>query len=162
MDDYVAKPVAFEDMAAVLARWAPLGRGPETAAPAAPTPSASPLDARVLGQLRALDVPGSGFLHGVIALFLGTTPGRMDALEEACRRGDAATVRMLAHALRSTCGNVGAQRMHDLCRQLEEEAEGGTDTLEPLAQALRAEYARVREALEAEQRRVRPPAPKAS
>ena len=62
----------------------------------------------------------------------------------------------------STCGNVGARRMHDLCRQLEDEAEQGTDTLEPLAQALRAEYRRVREALEAEQRRVRPPAPKAS
>ena len=161
MDDYVAKPVAFEDLAAVLARWAPVPRAAAISEPV-PTPPASPLDPRVLGQLRALDVPGSGFLHGVIGLFLGTTPGRIDAAFEACRRRDAATVRALAHALRSTCGNVGAQRMHDLCRQLEDEAERGADDLEPLAQALRAEYARVREALEAEQRRARPPAPKAS
>jgi CheY-like chemotaxis protein/HPt (histidine-containing phosphotransfer) domain-containing protein len=162
MDDYIAKPVAFDELAEMMARWAPIARGPELVEPAAALPPASPLDPRVLGQLRALDVPGSGFLHGVIALFLSSTPGRVDALGEACRRRDVATVRMLAHGLRSTCGNVGAQRMHDLCRQLEEDADRGTDTLASLSDSLRSEYGRVREALEAEQRRARPPAPKAS
>jgi HPt (histidine-containing phosphotransfer) domain-containing protein len=98
----------------------------------------------------------------VIGLFLATVPGRVDALSEACRRGDTATVRTLAHSLRSASGNVGAQRMHDRCRELEEEAEQGTEGLEALAQALRDEYGHVREALQAEQRRARPPAPKAS
>jgi CheY-like chemotaxis protein len=162
MDDYIAKPVAFEELAALLARWAPVERLAEAAAPPASSPSGSPLDARVLGQLRALDAPGSGFLHGVIGLFLATAPGRIDALSEASRRGDTATVRTLAHALRSACGNVGAQRMHDLCREIEDEAERGPAGREALAQALRDEYGHVREALQAEQRRARPPAPKAS
>src|SRR5262249_22144139 len=75
MNDYVAKPVAFEALAAVLERWVPRGGRP---AEARSTPAAaaatSPLDERVVDQLRALDAPGSGFFEGVVGLFLDTTP----------------------------------------------------------------------------------------
>jgi HPt (histidine-containing phosphotransfer) domain-containing protein len=67
----------------------------------------------------------------------------------------------MGHALRSTCGNVGAKRMHDLCASLEERADRPASELEPLVQALLEEYEQVRSALEAEQRRTRPAAPRA-
>jgi CheY-like chemotaxis protein/HPt (histidine-containing phosphotransfer) domain-containing protein len=159
MDDYIAKPVAFEDLAAALARWVP---GDDTERP--PAPSALPaagLDARVLGQLRALDTPGSGFFHGVIGLFLATAPARVDALAAAVRRADAAAVQSLAHALRSTCGNVGAKAMHDLCVSIEEGADLSLEELEPILKELLDEFRFVQTALEAEQRRARPATPRA-
>ena len=161
MDDYISKPVAFEDLAAALRRWVP-GRETVEGAPAPKAPSAAGLDPRVLGELRALDTPGSGFFHGVIGLFLATAPGRLDALTAAVRAADAEAVRRLGHALRSTCGNVGAKRMHDLSASIEERAERPAAELEPLLQALLDEYAQVRSALEAEQRRTPPATPRAS
>ncbi|HEY8150356.1 MAG TPA: Hpt domain-containing protein, partial [Vicinamibacteria bacterium] len=105
---------------------------------------------------------GSGFFHGVIGLFLATAPGRLDALAAAVRKADAEAVRSLAHALRSTCGNVGAKTMHDLCAALEERADRAPADLAPMLQALLDEYRQVQTALEAEQRRTRPAAPRAS
>jgi HPt (histidine-containing phosphotransfer) domain-containing protein len=118
------------------------------------------MDPRVLGELRALDTPGSGFFQGVIGLFLSTAPGRLEALVAAVRSGDADAVRRLGHALRSTCGNVGAKTMHDLCASIEEGADRPSAELEPLVQALIGEYEQVRSALEAEQRRTRPATPR--
>ncbi len=161
MDDYISKPVAFEDLAAALRRWVPREDSGEGMPAPPPSPSAG-LDARVLGQLRALDTPGSGFFHGVIGLFLATAPGRLDALAAAVGKADAGTVRSLAHALRSTCGNVGAKTMHDLCAALEERAERAPAELETVLQALLDEYGQVQTALEAEQRRTRPAAPRTS
>ncbi|HET6898309.1 MAG TPA: response regulator, partial [Vicinamibacteria bacterium] len=159
MDDYISKPVAFEDLAAALRRWVP--RGDAGDAPHAPAAPGAGLDTRVLGELRALDAPGSGFFQGVIGLFLSSAPGRLDALSAAARSADAGAVRSLAHALRSTCGNVGAKKMHDLCASLEERADRPAAELEPLVQALLQEYEQVRTALEAEQRRTRPASPRA-
>ncbi len=159
MDDYIAKPVLFEQLAAVLERWAPVaGVKAGAPGPAAPGAASSPLDERVVGQLRALDIPGSGFFHGVIGLFLDTTPARLDALSAAASGHDLRRAQTLAHALRSTCGNVGATRMHDLCAGIEECALDAE--LEPRVRALLEEFREVRQALETEQRRARPPAPR--
>jgi PAS domain S-box-containing protein len=160
MDDYIAKPVAVEDLALVLRRWVP--RDDDRARGGGSPPPAATLDARVVSELRGLDTPGSGFFHGVIGLFLDTTPGRVEALAAAARGGDTDAVRALAHGLRSTCGNVGAKRMTDLCAQIEELAPRGTAALEPLVAALLAELRLVREALEGEQRRARPAAARPS
>jgi CheY-like chemotaxis protein/HPt (histidine-containing phosphotransfer) domain-containing protein len=161
MDDYISKPVAFEDLAAALRRWVP-GDGAEEGKAAPSTSPSDGLDARVLGQLRALDTPGSGFFQGVIGLFLATAPGRLEALAAAVREGDATAVGSLAHALRSTCGNVGAKTMHDLCAALEARADRAPAELEPVVRALREEYRQVQTVLEAEQRRTRPATPRTS
>jgi two-component system, sensor histidine kinase and response regulator len=161
MDDYISKPVSFEDLATALRRWVPSGDTAESV-PAPSAPAAAGLDARVLGELRALNTPGSGFFHGVIGLFLATAPGRLEALAAAVRRADAAAVRSLGHALRSTCGNVGAKTMHDLCVSIEDRAHRPAAELEPILQSLLDEYREVKSALEAEQRRARPATPRAS
>jgi CheY-like chemotaxis protein len=162
MDDYIAKPMAVEDLAMVLRRWVPVEEGAPEALATPVVPAAPALDARTVSELRALDAPGSGFFHGVIGLFLATAPGRLDALVAAARSADADAVRALAHGLRSTCGNVGAKGMADLCAQIEERARQGPSALDPLIGALVAELGLVREALEAEQRRARPATPRAS
>jgi len=155
MDDYIAKPVVFEQLAAILARWAPVSGAPAEAS----SPSAAPaarLDERVVDQLRALDSPGSGFFDGVVGMFLDTTPTRLDALARAAAAGDVPALQAAAHALRSTCGNLGARRMHDLCAQIEEAAGAGATDLPVRVEALREEFTGVRQALEGERRRARP------
>src|SRR5262249_35136481 len=122
--------------------------------------AASSLDERVVDQLRALDTPGSGFFEGVVALFLDTTPGRLDALEAAVAKSDVPSARALAHALRSPCGNVGARRMHDLWAELEQRATEEAGTLGARVRAPAAESLQVRQAREAEQRPARPTAPR--
>jgi CheY-like chemotaxis protein len=158
MDDYISKPVAFEDLAAVLRLWVPRTASGAEEAGRAPLATAT-FDGRMLAELRALDTPGSGFFHGVIGLFLSTVPGRLEALTQAVAQGDAKGVAVVAHGLRSTCGNVGAKGMHDLCVQIEVVA-GDKAALEPLLRGLAEEFRLVRAELEAEQGRARPPGPR--
>jgi two-component system sensor histidine kinase/response regulator len=158
MDDYISKPVAFEDLAAVLRLWVPRTAAGAEEAGRAPLAAAT-FDGRMLAELRALDTPGSGFFLGVLGLFLSTVPGRLEALTQAVAQGDAKGVAAVAHGLRSTSGNVGAKGMHDLCVQIEVVA-GDKAALEPLLRALAEEFRLVRAELEAEQRRARPPTPR--
>jgi PAS domain S-box-containing protein len=159
MDDYISKPVAFEDLAAVLRLWVP--RDPSAGAEEAGRAplAAATFDGRMLAELRALDTPGSGFFVGVIGLFLSTVPGRLEALAQAVAQRDAKAVGAVAHGLRSTCGNVGAKGMHNLCVQIEMVA-GDQEALEPFLRALSEEFRLVRAELESELRRARAPAPR--
>ena len=52
-------------------------------------------------------------------LFLEDTPTRLRALQAAAAEGDARAVEETAHALKSSCGNLGALLLADLCRELE-------------------------------------------
>jgi len=119
MDDYLAKPVTVEALAAILARWLPaaVAAGDGTAAP---TPSAGPaLDPAVIAELRTL--PGdevSDLLTEIIDLFLAEMPGRLTALAAAVAAGDAAAVHRGAHLMAGSCASLGARDLEQRCRQL--------------------------------------------
>jgi HPt (histidine-containing phosphotransfer) domain-containing protein len=87
-------------------------------------PSDEVLDPAVVAALRrAQDAFGNpGFIRQLAALFLATTPGKMDRLREAFTAGDAAAIREVAHALKSNCGMLGATRMADACALMEDAA----------------------------------------
>jgi signal transduction histidine kinase/DNA-binding response OmpR family regulator/HPt (histidine-containing phosphotransfer) domain-containing protein len=132
MDDYVAKPLAIEQLDAKLRRWIP---GPEAAAPVAPPAPAAVevappapaeeasvaprLDPKIVAELRLLGGDQRDLLSEVIDLFLRTVPDRVRALVAASQTGDDAALRFHSHALRSTSGNVGALRLSALCTRLE-------------------------------------------
>ena len=78
------------------------------------------LDATVIASLRALEEDGvPGLLGELVDLFLSDTPARMRNLEDALDGGDAAGVEAEAHALKSSCGNVGATALADLFKEIE-------------------------------------------
>jgi CheY-like chemotaxis protein len=151
MDDYVAKPVRREDLAAVLARWRPAGVGAAgdgaTALPGKGHNGAALVDPGVLAELRQLDETGE-LLVTLVKHFLNETPQRLAAMQTALNQGDAGGLIEAAHALKGASGNLGATRMQHLCGELQTlgRAKNLTTAGERLAR-LDAEFPLVHQAL---------------
>ncbi len=127
MDDYLAKPVRQEELLQVLERWG-RRRDRETRAysggkgEGSMDPLQASLDQDVIDSLRELDGETFGEL---VDLFLEDTPPRLRALEEALAGDDADALEQAAHALKSSCGNLGAVVMSDMLRTLESMGRAG-------------------------------------
>jgi two-component system sensor histidine kinase/response regulator len=82
------------------------------------------LDPAVVAELRRTqDVFGNpAFIRQLIELFRTSAPGKMDRIREAFAAGNAADIGQVAHALRSSCGMLGAARMAGACATMEEAA----------------------------------------
>jgi PAS domain S-box-containing protein len=155
MDDYLSKPIYPEQLHAILEKWSGKKKTPQKEF-AAETVEANKLsnalDRTVLAKLRkALGGKSKDFIGSLIDLFIADAQPRLEALREAIAQGDAQALRLVAHALKGSCANMGAQRMAGLCEILEEKAlanslAGASTILEHLE----AEFAAVKEALEVE------------
>jgi two-component system sensor histidine kinase/response regulator len=155
MDDYVPKPVKPQELEAVLGRWiveeeiaaatasaAADGSGP-------PEEIKDPIDRATVESLRELG--GSEMLSELIAMFFDDARSGIDAMREAVERGDAQTVERAAHTLKGSSGNMGANRMAELCEELQDAGVSGDLTHAPeLLEGLEVEFGRVRPALETE------------
>ena len=110
------------------------------------------INRRLLDDLRALELEGRrNVLARVIALYLDEAPRLLKDLRLAIERQDGPGVAQAAHALKSSSGNLGAERVVQLCRQLE--GLGQADALASagtLLKALQAEYAAAAGVLEQE------------
>ena len=152
MDDYLAKPVTAEQLAAVVARWsAPGAAEPADAmAPDPPDDTDLVLDRSVLATLQELERRSQNqLLPHVIRLYLQEVPAQLAALQVAMAQGAAGRVEDLAHGLKGSSAQLGATRMSRLCAALQEA--GGRPDLRQAAQMaeLQREFGRVRAALEA-------------
>src|SRR5207248_5486581 len=94
MDDYLAKPVTAERLAAVVARWV---EGHEEQAVAASHADRDAVDPAVLEGLRA-----AGLLDEVVALYVRETPTQLEGLRRAAERGEASTLAEVAHSLKGS------------------------------------------------------------
>lgn len=157
MDDYLSKPVAREQLNACLQRWLPrqaLLPGPSTGAPSADAESAaSAAQARALPILESgvidelYEVAGADTIR-ILQLFLEDAPGIIEGLEAAASNRDSMQLRDLAHTLKSSSANVGAQALANAARRIELAARTGTIERPSVMVALViAEYARARLAL---------------
>ena len=106
------------------------------------------LDLARIDRLRS-SIPGKpSILNELIALFLGDMPLRLNAIEAALRRSDAAALALQAHALRGGGANFGARRLDELCGELEEiAARGALGKASAVVEEIRHEAIRVRHAL---------------
>jgi CheY-like chemotaxis protein len=138
MDDYLAKPLDREALRRCLARW----KGSADGA----------LSQAKLAELRSIAADGGPDLfRELAALFLGDLEERLAALRAGVSAGDAGTVARMAHTLKGSAGNLGAERLMGACLELEQAARGGTTTgLAAVLARLETEAARARAALEAE------------
>jgi PAS domain S-box-containing protein len=143
MDDYVAKPIELEVLGQVLARWVP-------ASPAR-------LDRSSLEKLRALRSPGRpDFLKDMASVFFAATPGRLDKMRAAVSEKDLRSVAREAHIVKSSSASLGAGRMAELSRKLEELGEAprseraSLGSARSLLKSLEREFASVKLALEKE------------
>ena len=97
------------------------------AEPAEPPPEhAEPIAMEALAGLGVLDDPdGVEALRQVVEAFEKSAPKRVAVMQDALAEQDAATVAAEAHTLKGSSGIVGAQRVADLCAQLEFRARRG-------------------------------------
>ena len=123
MDDYLAKPVRREQLAAALDRavgLADLDRLPGAQLDAAV------VDPSVLRALIArLGDRGPELLERLLDTWEAETDQRLDELRAAVEAGDAKAVGRVAHAVRGGSGSLGAVELAAVCGEVEEELRSG-------------------------------------
>jgi two-component system sensor histidine kinase/response regulator len=162
MDDHLAKPYKRHQLGELMARWLPahLVDGAVEAPHTLPAPlleiapaAEKLLDMSALAAVRELDAGEGTILAEVIGLFLDDVPNHLEALRSALGQRDASGVARAAHALKSAAGNVGATRVVQLCRQIEQAGRIGPLAAAPsLLRQLERQLELVRPLLEAERR----------
>jgi len=141
MDDHLSKPFSLAGLRAVLERWLPASalraglpaearspsetrsakEGSAAAGPAIELDSvpAARLDPSRLNAVRSLKSGGPDLAQRVIRLFLETTPSTMARLRVAASSGNAPEISRAAHSLRGGSRELGADRVGQLCQQIE-------------------------------------------
>ncbi|MBS1189317.1 MAG: hypothetical protein H6R10_1109 [Rhodocyclaceae bacterium] len=146
MDDHLGKPLTLHTLAAKLQHWLEWSEIPLVEQPKAPEAAAGePLDSAVLMQLREAlgDAVGAA-----IRPFLEDMPGYLLELEAAVSNGNSATLRQVAHIIKGAAGNLGANTIASVAKELELHAEAGALTgTGDLVTRLRTEFALVEPAL---------------
>jgi len=110
-------------------------------------------DPAALAELRECDPDGT-LAAELIGVFLEDTPRRIQALHMASAAGNPSALAHEAHALKSSCAQLGALLLSDHCRWLEQTGrDGSLRGVEERLQLVDSEWKAVVEALNAEMRR---------
>lgn len=139
MDDYITKPVRREELALALSKCKPLRRD-ELAAVAVPknpdvaekfemaaalSSSEQPaensaINFDILHSLRELDdEEDPDFLGELIKIYLSDAPQHLATMKEAISLGDADSLKLASHTLKSSSANLGAIPFSEVCKELE-------------------------------------------
>ena len=118
MDDYLAKPVRREELAAALGRVAAQEVEPEPEP--APVAEDVAVDPSVLGSLTArLGERAAAVLDKLIDTWESETARRLDEVDAAMEDGDAAGVGRAVHAMKGGSASMGAVRLAAVCASVE-------------------------------------------
>lgn len=165
MDDYLSKPFKQEQIISILNNWLP-EHSLETLpakkrlkthyTPAKTDPDSdhkdSPVDMKALDNIRALQPDeGPDLLAQVIELYLNDLPGQLQNLQQAAATFDASSVQKISHSLKSSSANLGAVKLVELFKDLEQQAKDHAlkNTPRQLA-AIEKEFQQIQAVLKAE------------
>ncbi|MBI3557279.1 MAG: Hpt domain-containing protein, partial [Deltaproteobacteria bacterium] len=132
MDDYVSKPIDSSALDKIINRWLAKSNVRPAAAKDRRTAGmmaddSRAIDAGALEILRELqDKDDPNMLSELIKLFVGTTPDRLAKMNNTIIAANANELALCAHTLKSSCANLGARAMRDLCTSLEDLGNAGT------------------------------------
>ncbi len=145
MDDFLPKPIKLNVLKSKLYKWLEdAADGPVVAGGS----RLAVLDNSVLNELR--DNIGDN-LAGLFEVFLEDIPAYIETLEKSIADNDASALVQAAHAIKGSSGNVGANRLAEAARHLEQLGRSGTTTnAERLLVALQEELIQVRISLQEE------------
>jgi GAF domain-containing protein/DNA-binding response OmpR family regulator len=117
MDDYLAKPIRPEELAAALAAT------PNRADRASDSAAAPPvtLDAAAIERMRSI-APSADAFAQLVASFIDNGTSLLAQLADAAGNGDIDLLRRTAHTLKSNAASFGATDLADLCGALEAQA----------------------------------------
>lgn len=121
MDDYLAKPIVFDDLRSVLAQFTKS----KTYHPIALN---DVIDRKVLDNLQTLEQNGLKHIAvEILETYLSHAPICLQNLEAGLKQHDAAAIASAAHNLRGSSSTLGMKQMTELCASLE--AKGRTNDL---------------------------------
>lgn len=143
MDDYLSKPVMPATLRLMLCQWLPqIDQDiPETVTEVTPpdrtaegispvsvdsderTRPLTDVDREVLEELH--EIMGDDFATLLLS-FLDAAPGLVREIEAGILDGDAKQVILPAHSLKSSSANVGALKLSDIARRMEQDAKNGS------------------------------------
>jgi len=151
MDDFLSKPFSITDLRTILGRWLPMYRDEPDTPDDDPTAEGrqlsdldfmSPVSPKALEMIGALDSSqGNDLAVRVIKVYESSSANLLESLHAAFSDGDKDKVRTAAHALKSSSGNVGAERLMTMCREIELAArDSDLDVIAERLPALQTEY----------------------
>jgi HPt (histidine-containing phosphotransfer) domain-containing protein len=125
VDDYLSKPVFLEDLESALSRLITGRQQGEvrvlsTSLSQTAEPGSHVFDQQIVEELRGIGGDGDADLFSELAdQFVQLMPDWLTELRSVVQQGDTETVRRHAHKLLGLCRQIGAQRMAQVCRDLE-------------------------------------------
>jgi len=115
------------------------------------------MEDEMLARMKELeDDFGAEMAAELLELFLFDTGRRISSLSHLIERHDVKALCAETHSMKGSCGNIGAERMANLCRQLEQcltlktEPKLLIDRLRSLTLGLEREFLMIKSALNAE------------
>ena len=151
MDGYISKPIAVHALAGLVEQIVQSSPRPvNTQHPK----STSPEIIDMKRGLAAVD-GDSDIFHDLLRLFVRETPAMLNKLGEAVRRKDAAAIEMVAHTLKGSVSNFGAEDAVSATLNLEILArQGNLEQADEAFHAVEQEIRRVLEAIEKQESKV--------
>ena len=139
MDDYISKPIRIAELQSAIERWGPVAKKltePSTFARRSHTNPADLLDSNIIAELREMPATdGVTMLRELIGLFLEAAPKQLEAIRESSNHP--ANLAFHAHALKSMSLNLGARRIVELTKRLEQMGrDGAVHGAQPLVSEL--------------------------
>jgi two-component system sensor histidine kinase/response regulator len=123
MDDYLAKPFRAEALLSIIKSWVKASAKITANVQESSTASEPAISEAALETIRALDPNGSNeLLHRIITLYLSNASTLLQSLEQAWATGELDAIRSVSHTLKSSSNQVGAHRLAEHCREVENEA----------------------------------------
>jgi HPt (histidine-containing phosphotransfer) domain-containing protein len=108
---------------------------------------ASTVDAAALARLRE-DMGDEATVAELVRSFLAEAPALLARMRRAARDGDAPSLRLAAHTLKSMSATFGAMALSEACKELEASARAGQVAGDPASvAAAEQEFERARVAL---------------
>jgi CheY-like chemotaxis protein/HPt (histidine-containing phosphotransfer) domain-containing protein len=163
MDDHLPKPLQRKALAKMLDQWVAeespagsvvkfvpsptdAGEGEANDSPSGRADRAVPLD---LGRLAEIAGDDEGFARELVTLFLEDAAIHLNTLTAAIERGEAEVVGEIAHTLKGSASNVGAEPIRGLAYEMEQHGRNRElSGVESVLAAMRRELERLREAAE--------------
>ena len=144
MDDYLSKPFSRVGLHQMLMRWLAVKEVPEIISNLSEntTPKMEfhnqDINTAILNSLSELeDEDGSPLLNSLIHTYIANSEMILKSLQDVIKLKDFEEIRRLAHALKSSSGNLGLEKVSGISRQIEYGCrEHHTDDLDELYLAL--------------------------
>jgi signal transduction histidine kinase/DNA-binding response OmpR family regulator/HPt (histidine-containing phosphotransfer) domain-containing protein len=171
MDDYLSKPFTQTQLSNLLGRWIslPLAGGAKAADSAPANDPVGPMqplrrrapaveqaqtreviNSHALENIRALSQGhGSALVTRVVSAFISDAPLQLAALRSAVEAADSASMRKIAHSMKSSSANVGAAVLAQMCKEMELLARSGsTEGAAGILADMACEFKAVQDALD--------------